>query len=172
VVVGSLLTAYARGKPDQQFFARDMITRLNGLGIAQTMKAEAGRSCLLDALAPALLEPYSTPHCQIGIDVEADISMDQPQVDALALVLGELAVNSIKHGALGGVGGVELKGALVDDRIEVRWSERSDRPVTRRSREGGQGLALITRVLAARGGGIELTWLDHGLDVDFHMAAA
>ena len=171
VIVGSLLSAYSRGRPEQQVFAREMINRLNGLGIAQTMKSE-GSSCLLGDLVPALLEPYATPDCEMKIDDIASVRLDQAQVDTLALVLGELAVNSTKHGALSAQGTVRVSGALVDDRIELTWSERSDRPVTNQTRDGGQGLRLMERVLASRSGGITLCWSGQGLDVSFYLPAA
>ena len=170
VIVGSLLSAYSRGRPEQQDFAREMIDRLTGLGIAQTMKAEGG-TCLLSELVPALLEPYATPDCDIAFGDIAAVALGQAQVDALALVLGELAVNSTKHGALSATGSVRVGATLVDDRIELSWSERSDRPVTGQSRDGGQGLKLMERVLAARSGGIALDWSDDGLDARVHLPA-
>ena len=172
VIVGSLLRAYSKGKPEQQSFAREMIDRLNGLGIAQTMKAEGSNTCLLHDLVPALLEPYATPDCALNINELLDVHLDQAQVDTLALVLGELAVNSTKHGALSASGSVQISGTRVDDRIELRWSERSDRKVTNQSREGGQGFALMERVLASHAGGIKLSWSEHGLDVKVHLSAA
>ena len=149
-----------------------MIDRLNGLGIAQTMKAEGSNTCLLHDLVPALLEPYATPDCALNINELPDVHLDQAQVDTLALVLGELAVNSTKHGALSASGSVQISGTLVDDRIELMWSERSDRKVTNHSREGGQGFALMERVLASHAGGIKLSWAEHGLDVKVHLSAA
>jgi len=171
VVVGSLLSAYSRGKPEQQDFAREMINRLTGLGIAQTMKAEGGSACVLSELVPALLGPYSTPDCQITVEAMADVRLDQAQVDTLALVLGELAVNSTKHGALSSRGAVHVRGAVVANRIELAWSERSDRPVDGQTREGGQGLSLMARVLASRSGGIGLAWSEQGLDANIYLPA-
>lgn len=172
VIVGSLLNAYSRGKPEQQVFAREMIDRLNGLGIAQTMKAEGSNICVLNDLIHALLEPYAAPDCELKIEEMTNVRLDQSQVDTLALVLGELAVNSTKHGALGSRGTVRVRGGLVNDRIELIWSERSDRAVTRKTRDGGQGLRLMERVLGSRSGGIELSWSERGLDAMFYLPAA
>ena len=135
------------------------------------MKADEN-TCLLRELVPALLEPYATPDCEIRIGEFGDVPLDQAQVDTLALVLGELAVNSTKHGALSAEGTVNVSGALVDDRIELTWSERSNRIVTNQTREGGQGLRLMERVLASRSGGITLCWSDEGLDVSLYLPAA
>lgn len=170
VVVGSLLSAYARGKPEQESFVRDMIDRLNGLGIVQTMRADGGDICFAD-LVPALLDPYETPDCPIEIGTLPALKLGQAHVDALALVLGELAVNSTKHGALSARGSVKVDGELADGAILLRWSERSDRAVARHERGGGQGLNLMNRVLASRGGSIEVDWAEDGLDATVRMTA-
>lgn len=171
VVVGSLLRAYSRGKPEHGAFVGEMIDRLNGLSIAQTMTAD-GNSCLLADLVPALLEPYITPDCDLAIGEIPVVRIGQSQVDTLVLVLGELAVNSTKHGALGGKGTIQLNISLVANRIEFAWSERSDRKVAETSREGGQGLRLIERVIALRSGSISRNWAENGLDVIFTLPAA
>ena len=164
VVVNSLLAAHARGRPEQERFVREMTGLLNALGVAQTMKAERGETCPLAVLAPALLNPYATPACPIEIGALADVRLDQGLVDAFALVLGELAVNSTKHGALGGSGRVRLTAMTGNGELVLDWSERSDRSVSGHERDGGQGLRLMTRVLAARGGHIEMEWAQDGLD--------
>ena len=171
VVVGSLLTAHAHGRPEQEGFVREMIVRLNALGIAQTMTAREGATCALAELVPALIEPYATPDCPIAIAAMPTAALDRPLADALALVLGELAANSTKHGALSGQGRVTLSGALADGALQLRWSERSDRMVMQRERSGGQGLRLMTRVLASRGGGIEMDWAENGLDAIVRVPA-
>jgi PAS domain S-box-containing protein len=171
VVVGSLLSAHARGRPDQEDFVHGMIGRLNALSVAQTMKAAAGESCALEPLVHALLDPYPTPDCPIRIGDLPDAQLDQGLIDALALVLGELAVNSTKHGALSARGAVTVAGEIADGQIVLTWSERSDRAVTDHERGGGQGLRLMTRVLASRGGGIDFAWTDRGLDATVRVAA-
>jgi PAS domain S-box-containing protein len=164
VVVNSLLSAHARGRPEQESFVREMTGLLNALGVAQTMKAEQGETCPLTVLVPALLHPYATPDCPIEIGALAEVRLDQGLVDAFALVLGELAVNSTKHGALSAAGRVRLTGAAAGGELVLDWTERSGRPVSGRERDGGQGLRLMSRVLAARGGSIAIKWVEDGLD--------
>jgi PAS domain S-box-containing protein len=169
VVVSSLLAAHARGRPDQEEFVAEMTGLLNALGLAQTMKAKDGETCKLAALAQALLDPYATPDCTIAIGALPDADLDQGRADALALVLGELAVNSTKHGALSTRGTIALGGAVAGGQLVLGWSERSARAVTAQARSGGQGLRLMTRVLASRGGGIEMDWRDDGLDATIRI---
>lgn len=169
VVVNSLLNAHARGRPDQEDFVREMTGLLNALGVAQTMKAEQGERCALAVLIPALLDPYATPDCPIHIGPLPDVDLDQGLVDAFALVAGELAVNSTKHGALSASGTVRLTGGIEDGSLVLRWTERSGRPVAGHARDGGQGLRLMSRVLAARGGRIDMDWADDGLDATIRV---
>lgn len=169
VVVGSLLAAYARGRPEQAQFVRDMTERLTALGVAQSMKASKGESCALTALVPALITHFETPDCPVAIAALPDIDLLQPEIDALALVFGELAVNSTKHGALSGRGSVEVSGSIAGDEIRLTWTERSDRAVVRHERPGGQGLKLMSRVLGARSGGIDMDWTADGLTATIRM---
>lgn len=140
--------------------------------MAQTLKTDEGGSCALAALAPALVEGYATPDCPIRVGALPDVALDQARADAIALLLGELAVNSTKHGALSANGTVTLDGRIEDGQLVLAWSERSDRAVTARARDGGQGFRLIQRVLASRGGDFDIGWCDNGLDVTARISIA
>lgn len=165
-VIGSLLSGFARGVPEREAFADDMISRLQAMAAAQILfVAKDHAPCSMAELIPALVAPFSRPDCPVIIDALTDIDIDQGKADAIALVLGELTVNSSKHGALGSVGSVHVSVTADEGRIIVSWSERSDRAVQSRSREGGQGLRLIDRIVRARGGELALTWHGYGLDV-------
>ena len=163
VVVGSLLSAFSRGNADQERFAREMVERLTALGAAQTMKTSHTEICRLSELVPALIGPFATPDCPIRISRLPPVELTQAEIDALALVLGELAVNSTKHGALGASGEVTVVGHVAADGIDLIWTERSDRPVAAHARDGGQGFRLMDRVLASRRGGIKISWAEAGL---------
>ena len=169
-VVGSLMSAFARGAPEREGFARDMLARLSALGAAQTLQSEKA-NLDLGAVVPALVSPYATPECPIRIGGLPKARLEQRQMDALAMVLGELAVNSTKHGALSARGEVTIE-AVDDQALVIRWSERSDRRVQARHRAGGNGMVLMKRVLAACGGDIEVEWLDNGLDVSVTLEPA
>lgn len=163
-IVGSLLTSFARGDPDKEAFAGEMITRLNALAAAQSMKLD-GQEHDLRELVGALVLPYATPASPIALDNLPSCPLEHAEVDALSMVMGELCVNSIKHGALGCGGGIAVSGSCVGDVLELVWSERSKVPVKGHSRQGGQGIRIMQRVLAARNGTIEHSWLSNGVDV-------
>lgn len=93
------------------------------------------------------------------------VSIDRGQADAIALAIGELAVNSIKHGALGKVGTVHVDVFEQQSHLKMVWTEKLKDAVTARSREGGQGLSLIRDIVASRAGTLETEWHDAGLTV-------
>ncbi len=164
-MVGSLLTAFARGDPGTEAFARGMTDRLGALGTAQSLFLSHEAHCELARLIPALLAPFGHPECPVIIGEQSPAIVDQGMADAIALVLGELSVNSTKHGALGHGGRIRVGSALRGDLLTIFWSEHSSRPVGDHVREGGQGLHLMERIVRTRGGTIAFDWQTAGLAV-------
>jgi two-component sensor histidine kinase len=113
--------------------------------------------------------PYATPGAPIVLDGLPTCTVKQAEVNALSMVLGELCVNSIKHGALGAGGSIGITGDCNLDRLELVWSERTVKAVTARTREGGQGLKIMQRVLASRRGTIDHDWLPSGVNVRIEL---
>ncbi|HWH16973.1 MAG TPA: PAS domain-containing protein [Allosphingosinicella sp.] len=172
-MVAGLLASLARGLPEREEFAREVRDRLSALGVAQTLfVARDNAPCNLRELLPALLQPFGHRDCSVRAAQIADVTVEQGHADALALVLGELAVNSSKHGALSAAGTIEVSALAHEDRIEVRWIERSSRAVRAHDRSGGQGLRLMQRILAARKGGIRVDWAEFGLDATIRLSLA
>ena len=172
-MVAGLLSSLARGLPEREAFASEIRTRLSSLGVAQTLfVARENAPCQLSELIPALLDPFGHPDCPVLLKAAPEVAVDQGVADALALVIGELAVNSTKHGALSFSGKIEVTAECRDDQIELLWSERSDRPVGAHERSGGQGLRLMQRILAARDGEINVDWHECGLDARIRVPSA
>ncbi len=164
-MVAGLLTSLARGHPQREAFVGEIRDRLSALGVAQTMfVAQEHAPCDIRELLPALLVAFDHPECPIDVEDLPHAVIDQGQADALALVLGELAVNSSKHGALTSQGRIVVRANITPDALVIRWSERSSRQVQAHSRTDGQGLRLIKRILSARRGSLEIDWTDNGLD--------
>ena len=172
-MVAGLLSSLARGLPEREEFASEIRTRLAALGVAQTLfVAREDAPCDLSELLPALLDPFGHKDCTIVSTVPRPVTVDQGVADALALVIGELAVNSTKHGALSASGSIAVTADLAGNFVEVRWVERSGRPVIAHERSGGQGLRLMQRILAAREGDIRVDWLETGLEVTIRVPRA
>lgn len=168
-MVGSLLMGFARGNAEHEGFAREMCDRLVALSAAQSLSAnEAPRG--IAELIPALVMPFDSPGCPVVVAALPPARMTQGQADAVALTIGELAVNSAKHGALAGGGALRV-GATVDaDRLAIVWVERSHTAVAASSRPGGRGLQLIDRIVRARGGSLAIDWQSHGLTATLDFA--
>lgn len=172
-MIGGLLSALARGIPEREEFVREIRDRLSALGVAQTLfVSQEHAPCALSILLPALLQPFQTPHCLVECSGLPTSVVTQGQADALALVFGELAVNSSKHGALSSKGSIIVTALEDGEGVVIVWKERSARTVEAHDRSGGQGLRLIERILSARGGEISFNWFDDGLDATIRLRRA
>jgi PAS domain S-box-containing protein len=172
MMVSSLMYGFARGDTAHEIFAREMGNRLGALSTAQSLFTSNEAPCGISDLIPALLGPFDNPACRVVIDSLAGVTVSQAQADAIALVVGELSVNSAKHGALAHGGEIHVASRLTDGVLVIEWIERSDVAPAQHRREGGQGLRLIDRIVRARRGTIDLTWTDSGLAVQLTFRLA
>nr|WP_310522088.1 PAS domain-containing protein [Polymorphobacter sp.] len=162
--ISSLMVLTARGDASHEEFAKQMADRLGALGRAQALFTDDDAPCDLDKLIPALVTPFGNDTAQVAFDPLPAIALQQSQADAIALVVGELAVNSSKHGAFRHGGAVHVTAAVDgNDVLTVVWRERCDLPVQQNAREGGQGLKLMDRIMRARDGSMVVDWEDHGI---------
>ena len=99
-IAGGLIGSFARGSPDLQVFANDMQKRLQGLYTAQSMFADDNAPREISELIPALIKPFAGQIDIVHVGALTDALVDRGQADAIGLVLAELTVNSVKHGAL------------------------------------------------------------------------
>lgn len=165
MIISSLMTGYARGDAAREEFASEMADRLGALSTAQSLFTMDEASCQIDLLILALLRPLDTVTCPVSIGTIAAATVNQGQADAIALVIGELSVNSAKHGALFHGGRVDVSSRCAEQQLVIEWDERSAVPPAQHEREGGQGLRLMERIVRARRGAINLTWNPSGLSV-------
>lgn len=170
-LTSAIITTTARGSPERESFARELVDRLQKLGVAQSLLLDADRlgAPTLDILVRRLTEPFCGPHCALSVGALPALPLDEIQLRTLALAIGELSTNSNKYGALGHGGAIAVTAALDADVLTLRWSETSDVPVGATSRDGGAGFTLIRRSLASTNGALTLSWRDDGLDVALTM---
>ena len=86
----------------------------------------------------------------------------------LALVLHELATNSLKYGALSAETGTARRvvAPCPTDEVVIVWTERGGPVVTAPADAGGFGSKLVTRSMTHQlGGSIERQWLKEGVVV-------
>lgn len=165
-MVCSLLQGMARGDAHLGAFASDMQQRITALSTAQSLFDGPEGGGDIAGLLDALVRPF-VGICDIHIQAPAELEADRRVIDAIALVIGELVVNSTKHGAIGHGGSLSIAASAeqAGGPIAITWQERSKRQVEATSRAGGQGLGLIDRIVKARKGTLAIDWHENGLDV-------
>jgi two-component sensor histidine kinase len=89
----------------------------------------------------------------------------------LALIVHELATNSLKYGALSTDAGlVDVSCSARDEAVTVIWTERGGPPVHAASTPAGYGSKLVERsITGALRGSIHYDWAPEGLVVSLRM---
>ncbi len=162
MVIG-LLIVTADGNAMHEEFAQHMSARLKAVSRAQLLFAESDAPCNLQELVMALVTPFESQATQITFGDFPAISVEQPQADAIALVIGELAVNASKHGALTHGGRIDVRAIHDKSQLLILWNETANRVIQQRSRQGGQGMSLMTQIMQTRGGDLVVAWKEMGL---------
>lgn len=161
-MVCGLLSTFAIGNSENETFARTMNSRLMGLSTAQSLFMTADMPHDVGELIPALVQPFTTPNCEVCTRHVEVVAVARGQADAIALVVGELAMNSAKHGALAHGGTIGIAANQADGWLHLSWDEVSVNPVLGHTRPGGEGLNLIELMVDAHRGTIRTDWGSHG----------
>jgi two-component sensor histidine kinase len=92
----------------------------------------------------------------------------------LALAIHELATNSMKYGALSNdTGLLDISGTLVEDDIEIVWSEQGGEGARSSSSPEGYGSKLLQRTITGQlNGTIDYKWCEGGVVVTLRMKAS
>jgi two-component sensor histidine kinase len=95
------------------------------------------------------------------------MAVSEASATTLALVIHELATNSLKYGALSSdTGTLDVSCAPHPTEVVIVWTERGGPPVKAPSDQGGFGSKLINRAVAAQlGGSISREWISEGVVV-------
>lgn len=166
-LTSAIVMAMARGNPDREAFAREIVDRFSRLGIAQSLllDGDAIGNATLDQLVRRLTEPFCGDSAALAIAALPAVQLGEQHVRTLALVLGEFSTNSNKYGALGHGGRIAIDGMIDGGVLHLNWCETTERPVDADQRDGSSGLTLIRRMLAAHGGTLDIDWRGDGLDI-------
>ncbi|MDP3549673.1 MAG: PAS domain-containing protein [Novosphingobium sp.] len=167
-MVCALLRSLSRGDEHNSTFADEMVSRISALATAQTLFDGGSEETDLADLLATLISPFRDADGPIvRLECAGNHAISRGIADAISLVVGELAVNSTKHGAIGHGGAIDLAATphpeLGDEHLLIKWRETTGRPPVAKSREGGQGLSLIERICKARGGTFDIAWNESGL---------
>lgn len=116
----------------------------------------------ISTVAVSVLEPY-IGKCRIG---ENEAFIHPGEVTSIALLLHELATNSVKYGALGAINGkVTVDWKTDSDMIKLTWTETGGPAILQPPATHGFGTAMVDRVIRAAKGEVERRWTASGLIV-------
>jgi two-component sensor histidine kinase len=146
--------------------------RLGSLVQAHELTFEAAAAVDLDELIGCILAPYAADPATITIKAGPRVQLPQRQVTPLCLILHELAVNSVKHGALSSLAGQIQVGWWNEDeapgshRLRLRWEEQGG-PEVQQPATHGFGTRLIKfAAIHELHGRAELTFAPAGLQAE------
>ena len=155
----------------------ELTQRLTALGrahdLVRPLPGEQGKAALLGDLLAILLAPYDETAAfsgRIRIAV-ARMGVGEKTATALAMVIHELATNSVKYGSLSSASGfLDVSSILEGDNICVIWAETGGPAITEEPVLKGFGSRITARSVAGQlGGGLEYDWQESGLVVTIRM---
>jgi len=151
--------------------ARELIQRLSALGrahdLVRPLPDGQGSAALLGDLLSILLAPYDDLGAfsgRIRVAVER-MGVGEAAATSLAMVVHELATNSLKYGALSSDSGtLDVSTQTNGDHISLIWMERGGPPVHAPPKAEGFGSKLVRHSIYRQlGGSIEHVWAAEGL---------
>jgi len=169
-IASGLTEITSRSTKTTEDMARQLTQRLTALGrahdLVRPIPGEQGKAALLGDLIAVLLAPYDDMGAfsqRVRVAVPR-MGVGEGTANTLALVLHELATNSLKYGALSSqTGTLDVSCSDSEDDIVMVWTERGGPPVEAPAGDGGYGSKMVSRVLANRlGGSIARAWSPEG----------
>lgn len=152
-VIGSLMSLAARAEPEAQPFVGRLRSRLSALAIAHDYIRGAGVSAptSLKVMLGELVRPYQQEAMQRVVVSGDDVAVGPSTATALALVIHELATNSMKYGALSVIdGAVTVSCTANDQTFVVGWTERGGPIIDGPPEVTGFGTGLAERAVKAQ----------------------
>ncbi len=175
-IASGLTTMTSRGAATAADMARELTGRLSALGrahdLVRPLPGSEGRGTLLGDLISILLAPYddvgpfsgrvrvAVPRMGVGEDAAT----------TLALIIHELATNSVKYGALSVEAGLlDVACAAEDSQVTLIWTERNGPLVTPPQSKGFGGRLLERSIQSKFNGSIDYNWSPEGLIVTLRL---
>jgi two-component sensor histidine kinase len=178
LAIASALTAItSRSTTTTTDMARELTQRLTALGrahdLVRPLPGSEGKAALLGDLITILLAPYDDMGAfsgRVRVSVPR-MSVGVATANTLALVVHELATNSLKYGALStATGTLDVSGSHEGAQLLLAWTERGGPAVEAPAGPGGYGTRLVARTISRQlGGSIDYNWSKEGVIVTMRM---
>lgn len=176
-IATSLTNITSRSASTISDMTTQLTQRLTALGrahdLVRPLPNSEGKAALLGDLLSVLLTPYDDSAAFSGRIRVAVPRMGVGEVTAntLAMVVHELATNSVKHGALSAeAGSLDISSTTDEDDIHLIWSETGGPPVEEPVELHGYGSKMVARSVASQlHGAIDYDWQPSGLVVTLRM---
>lgn len=160
-----------RSAGSTQDMAKGLTQRLTALGrahdLVRPLPGSEGKAALLGDLFSVLLSPYDDQGAFAGrIRVAvARMGVGETAATTLAMVIHELATNSVKHGALScEQGALDVTTTIEDDVVIVTWAETGGPEITEAPELSGFGSKMVERSLTRQlAGSLTYDWRPTGL---------
>ncbi|HYJ30904.1 MAG TPA: HWE histidine kinase domain-containing protein [Allosphingosinicella sp.] len=179
-IAAGLTTIASRSASSPADMARELIQRLTALGrahdLVRPLPDGQGSAALLGDLLSVLLAPYDDLGAfsgRIRVAVER-MGVGETAATSLAMVVHELATNSLKYGALScDTGTLDVSTRSNGDEICLIWMERGGPAVDAPPDAEGFGSKLVQRSVSQQlGGTIDHDWSEGGLVATVQMSRA
>ena len=172
-IAAGLTAITSRSTTTTNDMARELTQRLTALGrahdLVRPVPGEKAASVLLGDLLTVLLAPYddlgafsgrirvSVPRMRVG----------EAATTIMALIVHELATNSLKYGALSvDTGTLDVSCSAQDQAVTIMWTESGGPKVQPPTTAPGYGSRLIERSVSGHlRGSIHYDWVEEGLVV-------
>ncbi|WP_420605529.1 GAF domain-containing protein [Novosphingopyxis sp.] len=149
--IGALVSLIGRDAPDKETLIRKLQEKISSFGVTQQLLADQDwKSVGVTELVEQVLAGYRAerPRHRITVQTDDRIKLSPRGAFIVTLMVGELATNAVKHGALGAdSGSVDFSWMTENDMHVFEWRERFERadgPVV----EGkGFGTDILKRIV-------------------------
>ncbi|MBI5320800.1 HWE histidine kinase domain-containing protein [Bradyrhizobium sp.] len=179
-ITSALTTISARSTTTKDEMVKDVRQRIMALSRAHDMVrpdfGQQKKAAQLGDLLGTLLAPYANAHSEterVHISTPK-LLVGEKSATTLALVVHELATNSVKYGALSTANGtLDIKCSVTDGEVTVVWSENGGPLVFKPSGQSGFGTKLVVSSLSDQlGGTISASWPPAGAVITLKMSEA
>jgi two-component sensor histidine kinase len=176
-IAAALTTITSRSAGSIEEMARELTQRLTALGrahdLVRPLPGEQGKAALLGDLLAVLLAPYDDTGAFSGrVRVAVPrMGVGERTATTLAMVVHELATNSVKHGALSSeAGALDISSKTEDDDVYLVWAETGGPSLNDQPEMRGFGSTMISRSVSSQlGGSLDYDWQAAGLVATLRM---